>query len=159
MKKMMNDQEKRQLYEKAISLWKELQVLMGIEESGELTVAIAKYIRKPSKETLGDIADEFADVDVMKEQFEVMFGDEFKNDIQARKERKLLRLKDRIESVEKQRNKPLTKESWTVMPLFKNINCPYLKLAYCGYLETPEAKVLCNEEDCPIKEDNDELEL
>ena len=152
---MMNDDEKRQVYQKAITLWKDLQVVMGMEESGELTVAIAKYVRKPNKETLDAVADEFADVEIMKEQFEIMFGDEFKMNIELQKQQKLARLKKRIEQAEKTMKKPLTKEKWTVQPLYNNINCPFLKASHCKFLETPDSRVLCDKDMCPIKEENE----
>ena len=92
----MNDTEKVILYTKVMEAWGiNAQVDMVMEETGEMLAALGKGKRgRVSKE---EIITELADVSIMMEQMAVFFGlDEFR----AEKERKLLRLKGRLEKWE-----------------------------------------------------------
>lgn len=63
-------------YSAAISKYGEkAQQMMAIEEMSELTKAICKYWRYPTPETVTDILEEMADVEIMLEQLKLMFGD------------------------------------------------------------------------------------
>lgn len=68
------------------------QVMMLVEECGELLSAIAKFRRDRATEE--DIVTELADVAIMVEQMAILFG---LPEFEAEKERKLARLKKRLE--------------------------------------------------------------
>lgn len=89
----MEERERISIYQQAIESWGiPNQVFMVMEETGEMLNALAKFNRKRSTES--EILTELADVWILMEQMAVIFGwDEF----QAEKERKLQRLKQRIE--------------------------------------------------------------
>lgn len=89
----MKEEEKNQLYTDVLSAWGiGNQVFMVMEESGEMLNALAKANR--GRITKEEVITELADVSIMMEQMAVYFGyDEFK----AEKERKLKRLKERLE--------------------------------------------------------------
>lgn len=88
----MTQQERIDLYEKAIGAWGvPNQVMMVMEESGEMLNALAKFNRGRSTED--EIVTELADVWILMEQMAVVFGwDKF----QQQKEYKLQRLQERI---------------------------------------------------------------
>ena len=89
----MTEQERIELYRKAIDVWGvPAQVMMVMEETGEMLNAMAKYDRGRASED--DVITELVDVSILMEQMAVVFGmDKFKNE----KERKLLRLKERLD--------------------------------------------------------------
>jgi len=92
----MTDTEKVILYDRVLNAWGvNSQVDMVMEEAGEMLAAIGKGKRgRVSRE---EIITELADVSIMMEQMAVYFGlDEFREE----KDRKLLRLKDRLEQWE-----------------------------------------------------------
>lgn len=94
---MMNYQEVIDTYKQAISAYGEkAQKLMAIEEMSELTKEICKDFRgKLNREHL---IEEMADVLIMLDQMLLMYeisGDE----IQQMRERKIERLKERLEKV------------------------------------------------------------
>ena len=88
----MKKEERVKLYKSAIESWGlDKQVLMVMEESGEMLNALAKHSR--GRSTNKEIVTELADVWILMEQMAVAFGwDEF----QAEKEYKLQRLKERL---------------------------------------------------------------
>lgn len=97
----MTDTEKVILYTRVLDSWGvNAQVDMVMEEAGEMLAALGKGKRgRVSRE---EIITEIADVSIMMEQMAVYFGlDEFL----AEKDRKLLRLKDRLEQWESNRAK------------------------------------------------------
>lgn len=68
--------EEREVLTKAIETYgPRAQQDMMIEEMSELTKAILKYRRNPSPETLDNILEEMADVEIMIEQMKIMFGE------------------------------------------------------------------------------------
>lgn len=88
----MNENERLELYKRALSDWGiRPQVMMVMEETGEMLNAIGKYDRgRLDKE---DVITELADVWIMTEQMATFFGwEKFKEE----KERKLERLKERL---------------------------------------------------------------
>ena len=89
----MTDAEEVLLYRNVISAFGiDAQVLMVMEETGELLSALAKA--KRGRSTRAEIITELADVSIMMDQMAVYFGiDEFRTE----KERKLLRLRSRLE--------------------------------------------------------------
>lgn len=72
------------------------QVFMVVEECGELLNALAKYDR--GRAQASDVITELADVSIMVEQMAIAFG---YGDYIEEKERKLQRLKQRIEKTHK----------------------------------------------------------
>ena len=89
----MKEDEKEELYLKAIDSWGQLpQIDMVFEECGELTTSLARYLR--GRDTADDVITEIADVSIMMEQMAVLFG---KEQFEKEKERKLQRLKERLE--------------------------------------------------------------
>lgn len=88
----MTQEERIDLYKKAIDAWVvPNQVMMVMEESGEMLNALAKFNRGRSTED--EIVTELADVWILMEQMAVVFGwDKF----QQQKEYKLQRLSERI---------------------------------------------------------------
>ena len=92
----MTEEEKVGLYSKAIEQWGiPAQVMMVMEETGELLAALGKFDRNRVGEA--DVITELADVSIMVEQMALVFGlDDFKKE----KERKLTRLKERLDKKE-----------------------------------------------------------
>ena len=72
----------------------EAQTDMMIEEMSELTKALLKHRRKESKETLDNILEEIADVQIMLDQLRIIFG---RSTTEA-EEYKLERLKKRLDA-------------------------------------------------------------
>ena len=91
----MNEDERKELYESALTNWGvRAQVMMVMEETGEMLNAIGKFDRGRVNES--EVITELADVWIMMEQMAVFFGwDEF----QKEKQRKLERLKDRLDKI------------------------------------------------------------
>ena len=89
----MNEEEKVELFKVVLETWGiGNQVFMVMEETGEMLNALAKANR--GRVTKEEVITELADVSIMMEQMAVHFGyEEFK----AEKERKLNRLKERLE--------------------------------------------------------------
>lgn len=90
----MDEKQRKKLYEKAIEYWGvPAQIMMVMEETGELLNALGKFNR--DRATRDDVITELADVSILMEQMAVIFGlEDFKNE----KERKLERLKERLEN-------------------------------------------------------------
>ena len=92
----MKEIEKEELYLKAIDTWGQMpQINMVNEECGELITSLARYLR--GRDTADDVITEIADVSIMMEQMAVLFG---KEQFEKEKERKLQRLKERLEKHE-----------------------------------------------------------
>jgi NTP pyrophosphatase (non-canonical NTP hydrolase) len=88
----MTYEEKYELYKQAITKFgKENQICMAVEEVGELLSAINKF--KRGRATEHDVITEIADVIIMAEQLSIIWGS---GNVEAEKERKLLRLKERV---------------------------------------------------------------
>lgn len=88
----MNEKERIELYKRALTDWGiRPQTMMVMEETGEMLEAIGKFDRGRANES--EVITELVDVWIVMEQMAVFFGwDEFK----AEKERKLERLRDRL---------------------------------------------------------------
>jgi len=88
----MNEEERTELYKRALHDWGiRPQVMMVVEETGEMLNAIGKYDR--GRVTKNEVITELVDVWILMEQMGVFFGwDEFLKE----KERKLERLRDRL---------------------------------------------------------------
>lgn len=86
----------RDLYRQAIAEWgPAMQMVMVMEECGELTTAVAQWIRgrvEPS-----DVAEEIADVEIMCGQLREMIGSELVDRVKVSK---LERLRDRVAECE-----------------------------------------------------------
>lgn len=90
----MKEEEKIQLYTDVLSAWGiGNQVFMVMEETGEMLNALAKANR--GRVTREEVITELADVSIMMEQMAFYFGYE---DFKAEKERKLNRLRERLET-------------------------------------------------------------
>ena len=93
----------REILEKAIKTYgASKQMDMCIEEMSELTKAICKIKRELSSgdgftkvETLNNLYEEIADVEIMLEQMRIMFASD--KEIDEQKEYKLNRLQNRLE--------------------------------------------------------------
>lgn len=87
----MTDKE-NELYSRALEKWGiTSQIQMLFEEMAELQNAICKFGRNRS--TREDVVTEIADVQIMAEQMQLLFGIEAVND---EKKRKLQRLEERL---------------------------------------------------------------
>lgn len=92
------------LYQKAIKEYGTMsQIDMCIEEMSELTKALLKHRRAmgdvvKEKKAKENIKEEMADVSIMLEQMEILFGD-----CTEEKEKKLVRLDKRLSVKEKQK--------------------------------------------------------
>lgn len=92
----MEKEETKKLFQKAINTWGvEAQTTMLFEEIGELTAAMAQYIRGRKNES--DVITELADVSIMVEQIALIFGYE---KYEEEKDKKLIRLKERLKKYE-----------------------------------------------------------
>lgn len=89
----MNEEEKRLLYNKVLNKFGITnQVFMVMEECGELLNVLAKA--KRDRAGKDEIITELADVSIMVEQMAFFYGEK---DFLIEKERKLQRLKKRLE--------------------------------------------------------------
>lgn len=88
----MDNKERRELYKKALEKYGVMpQVLMVVEECGELLSALSKYNR--SRIEVPEVITELADVSIMVEQMAELLGYE---EFVKEKNRKLERLKERL---------------------------------------------------------------
>ena len=92
---------KRSLYERALKQWgKQFQLIMFAEEFSELFKLLSHKIRHIKKgPSYNKLAEEFADMEIMLEQMQVMAGVK-EVSIKEIKEKKLERLKDLLEAYE-----------------------------------------------------------
>lgn len=89
----MTEQERIQLYDRVLDIFgHNNQKMMLAEECGELLSAISKNMRGRIDEDA--VVTELADVAIMVEQMAMIFG---WKEVKAEKERKLERLKERID--------------------------------------------------------------
>ena len=94
----MDFHERITLYIEVLREWGiENQVLMVMEEAGELLSALGKAHR--GRASSEEIITELADVAIMVEQMAVYFG---LSDFRDEKDKKLVRLRQRLESYKKQ---------------------------------------------------------
>ena len=88
----MEKQERIDLYKEAITKWgEEAQTNMLNEECGELIAAVAQF--KRGRTSHHDVMTELADVSIMVEQLATMMN---YDDFEKEKDRKLMRLKERL---------------------------------------------------------------
>lgn len=86
---------KEELYKLAIETYgDEAQINQGVEEMAELIQAINKFRRNPGEETLKGIEEEIADVEIMLEQYKIIFAAGLA--VEWIKEKKLHRLAERL---------------------------------------------------------------
>lgn len=91
----MENKDKLELYERARLKWgTSNQMLIAVEECSELQKEILKNIR--GNNNLAEITEEIADVEITIEQIKEMWG--LDNIVDSIKERKLNRLKERVEN-------------------------------------------------------------
>ena len=84
------------IYQQAIDKYgKESQICMAVEEVGELITAINQYKRCRIEKI--SVCEEIADVQIMMEQLSLIYG---KDDVEKEKERKILRLKERLNKID-----------------------------------------------------------
>jgi NTP pyrophosphatase (non-canonical NTP hydrolase) len=89
----MEKEERIELYKKAIKTWGEdAQVNMLNEECGELLTAVAQF--KRGRTSHHDVMTELADASIMIEQIATIMN---YDDYEKEKDRKLNRLKERLE--------------------------------------------------------------
>ena len=81
------------LLQEALDTWGEdAQIMMALEECGELITALTQYWR--GRKTKEEVAEEIADVSIMMRQMRLIFGYQIVNEIEAGK---LVRLKKRLD--------------------------------------------------------------
>lgn len=84
----------RDVYINAINAYgTDEQIRMIYEEMCELGVALSKYHRNPGMETVRDVQEEIADVQIMLEQAKEMFG---RIEVEAFVQKKTERLRERL---------------------------------------------------------------
>lgn len=89
----MEKEQRIELYKEAVNKWgEEAQVKMLYEECGELIAAVAQFSR--GRTSHHDVMTELADVSIMVEQLATLMNYE---DFEKEKDRKLNRLKERLE--------------------------------------------------------------
>lgn len=89
----MTPEARRKVYRRAIETYgEEAQLWMVIEEMSELAKEICKY--KRGKRCSADLADEIADVSIMLEQAQMIFGVE--DLVRKRRDAKIERLRERL---------------------------------------------------------------
>jgi NTP pyrophosphatase (non-canonical NTP hydrolase) len=95
---MVGISEKDNIYFKAIEKWGEqAQIGMAIEECSELITCLVKLGRNKNSSTKEQVIDEIADVMIMMEQLQHVFGF---SKVADRKDFKLTRLKQRVDEWE-----------------------------------------------------------
>lgn len=86
---------KEELYNLAIATYGEkAQINQGIEEMAELIQAVNKFHRKPTIENLKNIAEEIVDVEIMLEQYKIIYA--ANPIVEKLKNQKLQRLASRL---------------------------------------------------------------
>lgn len=95
----------RDVYINAINAYgTEEQIRMIYEEMCELGVALSKYHRNPGMETVRDVQEEIADVQIMLEQAKEMFGRaEVEWFLQEKTERLRKRVEEKLEAVNRKK--------------------------------------------------------
>ena len=95
----------RDVYINAINAYgTEEQIRMIYEEMCELGVALSKYHRNPGMETVRDVQEEIADVQIMLEQAKEMFGRaEVEWFLQKKTERLRKRVEEKLEAVNRKK--------------------------------------------------------
>ena len=92
----MTPNEKREIMEKALEITgKDFQLMLLVEECGELLQAIGKVYRNKAG-SLENLHEEIADVQLMLDQVKLIYDEEKINEIM---EQKLTRLKSRLGEV------------------------------------------------------------
>ena len=91
------NQEQEKVLVNAIEVWGDRsQMMMAIEEMGELLKAFSKLERGRNSQTISDVIEEVADVTIMMMQMAIMFGG---TRVQEVIDRKIERLKRRLGEV------------------------------------------------------------
>jgi NTP pyrophosphatase (non-canonical NTP hydrolase) len=91
----MDAMEKRMLMKKALdTLGEEFQIMLLVEECGELLQAIGKVYRK-KQGSIENIQEEIADVQLMLDQIKLLYDED---EIDRIMDQKLTRLKTRLET-------------------------------------------------------------
>lgn len=92
----MTHDETMAIYQEALDRWGiQSQTTMVMEETGEMLNALAKALRGRANNM--EVITELADVSIMMEQMALLFGYE---EYVVEKERKIKRLKERLEETE-----------------------------------------------------------
>ena len=85
--------EDRELFQKAVELWKDDQIIQTFEELAELMDVLAKMNRH--RRGIGDLVVEITDVGIMLDQLKVMFDVEV--ECEQMRNFKLLALKEKVD--------------------------------------------------------------
>lgn len=95
----MNLEQRNEVYQQAIDTWgAQAQMEMANEEATEFALAVRKQIRKNNDQTFTNLVEEFADIEIMLEQVELMHSHlGFRDMVNAQKEYKVKRLKKRLD--------------------------------------------------------------
>lgn len=89
-----------EIFKKALETYgMQAQITMVFEEMSELQKELCKFLRgKNDVETIANIAEEIADVEIMLDQMKLLF--DIDDDVAGFRERKVLRLADRLRRAE-----------------------------------------------------------
>lgn len=93
-------EKRKKVYSRAVKTWgAQAQMEMALEESIELALAIRKQIRKNNDQTFSNLVEEFADMEIMLEQIEMLHHHlDFRLMVDQQKEFKVKRLKSRLDA-------------------------------------------------------------
>lgn len=91
-------EQRHEVYKRAVAKWGEAsQMEMANEEGLEFALAVRKQLRKNNDKTFANLVEEFADLEIMMEQVELIHGgQDFRAMVNAQKQFKINRLIDRI---------------------------------------------------------------
>jgi|GEM_PF-1170886 len=95
----MNLKQRNEIYQQAVDKWgAQAQMEMANEEATEFALAVRKQLRKNNDQSFANLVEEFADIEIMLEQVELMHSHlGFRDMINAQKEYKIKRLKKRLD--------------------------------------------------------------
>ena len=95
----MNLEQRNEIYQQAVDTWgTQAQMEMANEEATEFALAVRKQIRKNNDQTFTNLVEEFADIEIMLEQVELMHAHlGFRDMVNSQKEFKINRLKKRLD--------------------------------------------------------------
>lgn len=95
----MNLEQRNEIYQQAVDTWgAQAQMEMANEEALEFALSIRKQLRKNNDQSFANLVEEFADIEIMLEQVELMHSHlGFRDMVNSQKEFKINRLKKRLD--------------------------------------------------------------
>ncbi len=97
----MDLEKRKEVYQQAVDTWgSKAQMEMANEEATEFALAVRKQIRKNNDQSFANLVEEFADIEIMLEQVELMHSHlGFRDMVNGQKEFKVNRLKQRLDQL------------------------------------------------------------